>query len=123
MQATGARKRFLWGAASAVAFAAVGSGCADRSCGVRTTAERATPQDQKGWRSKYARVEIGMPRSQVEEILGAPTDDLKRPDNRIGYGPPPTIELWQSPYTRSCIRIYYSDHGTVEGKKFLSNTR
>ena len=123
MQATGAQNRFLWGAAFTVIFGAVGCGCADRSCGVRTTAERATPQDQEDWRSKYARVEIGMSRSQVEEILGAPTDDLKRPDNGIGYGPPPTIEPWQSPYMLSCIRIYYSEHGTVEGKKFLSNTR
>ena len=123
MQATGARKRFLCGAALAVIFAAVGSGCADRCCGVRSVAEQATPQNQQDWHARYARIEIGMSRSQVEEILGAPTDDLKRFDNRLGYGPPPTIEPWQSPYTPCCIWIYYSEHGTVEDKKFFSNAR
>jgi hypothetical protein len=68
-------------------------------------------------RELFAKIEIGMPRSKVDALLGLPTVAQLSSDQDTWYLPPPRIESHESPYAPGTIGVRFLDSGTVASKR------
>jgi hypothetical protein len=77
---------------------------------------------EDGWAARYRRIKIGMPRSEVEQILGRPW--VWDPAGRAihSYGPSPRLDQLISPTSTLGwgykIRIEYSSKSEVKRKRY-----
>ena len=67
-------------------------------------------------RELFAKIQIGMPRSQVDALLGAPSVPQLSPEQDAWYLPPPRIELHESPAAPGTIGIRFAADGRVASK-------
>ncbi|HWX18742.1 MAG TPA: hypothetical protein VN578_02440 [Candidatus Binatia bacterium] len=102
MNATGQRLRLF---ASLAVAAWLGWGCAHRSAGTSP-------------RQLFREIHIGMPRSQVDVILGVPEVPQTSPSEEAWYLPPPRIGFSESPYAPGTIGIRFTADGKVAAKRF-----
>jgi hypothetical protein len=77
-------------------------GCAHR--------QGATP------RELFAKIEIGMSRSEVDALLGSPFLPQLSPDDDTWYLPPPKIESHESPFAPGAIGVRFTIEGKVTSK-------
>jgi hypothetical protein len=68
-------------------------------------------------RELFSKIEIGMPRSQVDLLLGAPSFPGRSPDQEVWYLLPPRIELHESPFAPGTIGIRFTENGRVASKR------
>src|SRR5436309_2498158 len=80
------------------------SGCAHQEAS-------ASPRDL------FAKVQIGMPRLQVDALLGAPSVPQLSPDQDAWYLPPPRIEFHESPFAPGTIGVRFTADGRVASKR------
>jgi hypothetical protein len=67
-------------------------------------------------RQLFVSIKLGMSRTEVEELVGKPAGELST--NRIYYGHPPKIKVWQSPAVQADILVVYTSNNIVESKHF-----
>jgi len=79
------------------------AGCAHRQ-------EAATP------RQLFAKVKVGMSRSEVDAVLGPPSQPQPSPEGHAWYLPPPRLEPWESPFAPGTIGVRFGDDGRVASK-------
>lgn len=79
------------------------AGCAHR--------QEATP------RQLFAKIEVGMSRSQVDAVLGPPSVPQVSPESDAWYLPPPRIEPHESPFAPGTIGVRFGDDGRVASKR------
>jgi hypothetical protein len=68
-------------------------------------------------RELFAMVEIGMSRSDVDALLGAPGVPQLSSDGEVWYLPPPPIEPHDSPFAPGTIGVRFASDGTVASKR------
>ena len=67
-------------------------------------------------RELFAKVQIGMSRSEVDTLLGAPVVAQLSPDGEAWYLPPPRIEPYESPIAFGTIGVRFASDGRVASK-------
>ena len=67
-------------------------------------------------RELFAKIQIGMSRSQVDALLGPPTAPQLSPDADAWYLPSPRIKSHESPFAPGTIGIRFTDEGRVASK-------
>ena len=100
-----ARTHGLMSVMSALTFGAcVVIGCAHRQ-------QTASPEQL------FARIQVGMSRSEVDALLGPPTVPQASPDSDAWYLPPPRIEPYESPFAPGTIGVRFTSDGRVASKR------
>jgi hypothetical protein len=67
-------------------------------------------------RELFAKIQVGMSRSEVEALLGTPTVQQLSPDDEAWYLPPPRIEHHESPIALGTIGVRFTADGRVASK-------
>jgi hypothetical protein len=75
------------------------------------TQQTATP------RELFTKIEIGMSRSEVDAVLGAPIVPQLSPDTDAWYLPPPSIQSHESPFAPGTIGVRFASDGRVASKR------
>lgn len=80
-------------------------------------------------RELFDQIAIGMPRAEVEALLGPPKEQWDRsppplrPQWKAWYLEPPALEPTDSPYANGSIGVSYAADGTVAAKQLNPHVR
>ena len=65
----------------------------------------------------FAKIQLGMSRSEVDALLGPPVVPQLSPDGDAWYLPPPRIEPHESPFAHGTIGVRFGSDGRVVSKR------